>query len=106
MARAAAAEFFETADLTTATGTLSAEDVWLIAEHIEVSDAEIDDSWLPAETYEELMVETAEQHLANVQRVIQHETVGSRRYFHRTSINDPPHSAHEPKGSFEVGDER
>ncbi len=71
----AAAEFFETADLKSTPGTLSAEDVWLIAEHIEVSDAEIDDSWLPSETYEELMVETAEQHLANVQRIIQHETL-------------------------------
>jgi hypothetical protein len=71
--KAAAAEFFETADLSTATGTLSAEDVWLIAEHIEVSDSEIDDSWLPSETYEELAVETAEQHTANVQRAIQHE---------------------------------
>jgi len=69
----AAAEFFESADLSSTPGTLSAEDVWLIAEHIEVSDAEIDDSWLPSETYEELMVETAEQHLANVQRIIQHE---------------------------------
>jgi hypothetical protein len=71
----AAAEFFETADLKSTPGTLSAEDVWLIAEHIEVSDAEIDDSWLPSETYEELMAETAEQHFANVQRIIQHETL-------------------------------
>jgi hypothetical protein len=71
----AAAEFVESADLVSATGALSAEDVWLIAEHIEVSDAEIDESWLPSETYEELRVETAEQHLANVQRIIQHETL-------------------------------
>lgn len=73
--KSAAAEFFESADLRSTPGTLSAEDVWLIAEHIEVSDAEIDDSWLPSETYAELMVETAEQHLANVQRIIQHETL-------------------------------
>jgi hypothetical protein len=73
--KSAAAEFFENADFESTPGTLSADDVWLIAEHIEVSDAEIDDSWLPAETYEELMAETAEQHLANVQRVIQHETL-------------------------------
>jgi len=71
--KTAAAEFFETADLASASGTLSADDVWLIAEHIEVSDVEIDDSWLPAETYEELVGETPEQHLANVQRIIQHE---------------------------------
>ena len=71
--KTAAAEFFETADLASASGSLSADDVWLIAEHIEVSDAEIDDSWLPAERYEELVVETPDQHLANVQRIIQHE---------------------------------
>ncbi|MCU1267604.1 MAG: hypothetical protein JWM21_3922 [Acidobacteria bacterium] len=73
--KAAAAEFFESVDLKSTPGTLSAEDVWLIAEHIEVSDAEIDESWLPSETYEELMAESAEQHLANVQRIIQHETL-------------------------------
>jgi hypothetical protein len=73
--KGAAAEFFENADLQSLPGTLSAEDIWLIAEHIEVSDDEIDDSWLPSETYEELLAETAEQHLANVQRIIQHETL-------------------------------
>jgi hypothetical protein len=73
--KSAAAEFFESADLKSTPGTLSAEDVWLIAEHIEVADSEIDDSWLPSETYEELIVESAEQHLANVQRIIQHETL-------------------------------
>ena len=73
--KSAAAEFFESADLKSAPGTLTAEDMWLIAEHIEVSDDEIDDSWLPSETYDELIVETAEQHLANVQRIIQHETL-------------------------------
>ena len=50
----AAAEFFETAELTTAAGELSFEDAWLIAQHIEVSDADLDDSWLPAERFEEL----------------------------------------------------
>jgi len=73
--KAAAAEFFETADLSAASGSLSADDVWLIAQHIEVSDAEIDESWLPSESYEELIEETPEQHLANVQRIIQHETL-------------------------------
>jgi hypothetical protein len=71
--KTAAAEFFETADLASASGSLSADDVWLIAEHIEVSDDEIDDSWLPAERYEELAVETPDQHLVNVQRIVQHE---------------------------------
>jgi regulator of extracellular matrix RemA (YlzA/DUF370 family) len=66
----AAAEFFESADLT---GGLSVEDAWLIAEHIEVSDAEIDTSWLPSERYEELGAETPEEHAANFKRVIEYE---------------------------------
>lgn len=70
--KGAAAEFLESADFSTGTG-LTADDLWLIAEHIEVSDAEIDDSWLPSERYEELVMETADQQIANVQRVIQHE---------------------------------
>lgn len=70
--KGAAAEFFEGADLSAGAG-LTADDLWLIAEHIEVSDAEIDDSWLPSERYEELVMETPDQQIANVQRVIQHE---------------------------------
>lgn len=66
----AAAEFFETVDLTAG---LSVEDAWLIAEHIEVSDADLDNSWLPAERYEELGAETAEEHAANFKRVIESE---------------------------------
>ena len=69
----AAAEFFESADLTTATGELNFDDAWLIAQHIEVSDADIDESWLPAERYEELLTETAEETAANVQRIIENE---------------------------------
>ena len=69
----AAAEFFETAELTSAGGELNYEDAWLIAEHIEVSDAELDESWLPAERYDELIVETAAEVSANVQRVIESE---------------------------------
>jgi hypothetical protein len=71
--KTAAAEFFDSADLSAASGSLSADDVWLIAQHIEVSDDEIDDSWLAAERYEELIAETPDQHLANVQRIIQNE---------------------------------
>jgi len=71
----AAAEFFETAELTGAAGELSLEDAWLIAQHIEVSDADLDDSWLPAERYEELITETAADVSANVQRVIESERV-------------------------------
>jgi len=66
----AAAEFFETADLT---GGLTVEDAWLIASHIEVSDAELDHAWLPAERHEELIVETAEERSANFKRAVESE---------------------------------
>jgi hypothetical protein len=69
----AAAEFFETAELNTAGGELSLDDAWLIAQHIEVSDDDIDDSWLPAERYADLGSETAEESVANVQRVLENE---------------------------------
>jgi regulator of extracellular matrix RemA (YlzA/DUF370 family) len=73
--KVAAAEFFETADLST--GELSFDDAWVIAQHIEVSDADIDDSWLPAERYDELGVETPEEIAANIQRIIEHERIES-----------------------------
>jgi len=74
--KVAAAEFFETADLSTDDGgELSVEDAWLIAEHIEVTDDDIDDSWLPAERYEELLGESAEERAATVQRIIESERV-------------------------------
>lgn len=69
--KSAAAEFFESAE----TQGLSFEDAWLIAEHIEVSDADLDNSWLPAERYEELTAETPEEHAANFKRVIEHERI-------------------------------
>jgi hypothetical protein len=69
----AAAEFFESAELATATGELSVDDAWIIAQHIEVSDADIDDSWLAREFIEELMTETPEQVAANAQAVINAE---------------------------------
>ena len=69
----AAAEFFETAELTTPAGELSLDDAWLIAQHIEVSDDDLDDSWLPAERYADLISETAEQSAANAQRVLESE---------------------------------
>jgi len=72
--KTAAAEFFESAELTTAGGELSLDDAWLIAQHIEVSDDDIDDAWLPAERYGEL-VETLEQSAINVQRVIETERI-------------------------------
>jgi hypothetical protein len=71
--KAAAAEFFETAEVST--GGLSFDDAWLIAQHIEVSDADIDDSWLPAERFEDLRPETPEEIAANIQRIIEHERI-------------------------------
>ncbi|HZE68731.1 MAG TPA: hypothetical protein VE135_04285 [Pyrinomonadaceae bacterium] len=72
--KTAAAEFFETAELTGAAGELSLDDAWLLAQHIEVSDAELDDSWLPSERYEEL-TETEEQIAANIKRIFETERV-------------------------------
>ena len=66
----AAAEFFENADLT---GGLSVDDAWLIAQHIEVTDAELDNSWLPTERYEELAAETQEERAANFKRAVEAE---------------------------------
>jgi hypothetical protein len=72
--KTAAAEFFETAEVSTG-GGLSFDDAWLIAQHIEVSDADIDDSWLPAERFEDLRAETPEEIAANIQRIMEHERV-------------------------------
>jgi regulator of extracellular matrix RemA (YlzA/DUF370 family) len=66
----AAAEFFEQAELES---ELSVDDAWLIAQHIEVSDADIDDSWLARELVEEMMIETPEQIAINAQAVINAE---------------------------------
>jgi hypothetical protein len=71
----AAAEFFETAELTTAEGELSLEDAWLIAKHIEVADADLDDSWLPSERYDEAIIEDTVSHAVAVQKIIEHETL-------------------------------
>ncbi|HVS82553.1 MAG TPA: hypothetical protein VHE60_12555 [Pyrinomonadaceae bacterium] len=69
----AAAEFFESAELATTTGAMSVDDAWVIAQHIEVSDADVDDSWLARELIEEMLVETPEQAAANLQAVINAE---------------------------------
>ena len=85
--KSAAAEFFESAELSSASGSLSVEDAWIIAEHIEVSDADIDDSWLPTERYEELVFESADEIAANVQRVIESEKLeGSEVSAERVSL--------------------
>jgi hypothetical protein len=69
----AAAEFFESADISSTPGELSIDDAWLIAQHIEVSDEDIDDSWLAREMIEEWLTETPEQLAANAERVISSE---------------------------------
>ena len=69
----AAAEFFESAELDPRAGELTADDAWEIAQHIEVSDADIDDSWLAREFIEEMMAETPEQIAANAHAVINAE---------------------------------
>ncbi len=66
----AAAEFFETAESIGESGTFSADDAWILAQHIEVSDEDIDDSWLALEHLEELIEETFEERAANAQRLI------------------------------------
>jgi hypothetical protein len=66
----AAAEFFESSESVDTEEGFSAEDAWLIAQHIEVSDVDLDDSWLPAERLEELMEETFEQRSAAAERLV------------------------------------
>jgi hypothetical protein len=66
----AAAEFFEAAESVGAADSIVVEDAWLIAEHIEVSDDDIDDSWLALERIEHLLEETYEQRAANAERII------------------------------------
>ncbi|HYW70768.1 MAG TPA: hypothetical protein VE961_07025 [Pyrinomonadaceae bacterium] len=70
---AAAAEFFENAELTTVEGEMSVDDAWIIAQHIEVSDVDIDDTWLAREFIAEMLVESPEQTAANMQAVINAE---------------------------------
>lgn len=66
----AAAEFVESAESFDVEGGLSLDDAWLIAQHIEVSDVDVDDSWLPSERYEELLDETFEQRQAAAERLV------------------------------------
>jgi regulator of extracellular matrix RemA (YlzA/DUF370 family) len=68
--KVAAAEFIESAESMAAPGAFVVEDAWLIAEHIEVSDTDIDDSWLALEHLEEIFEESYEQRAANIERII------------------------------------
>jgi hypothetical protein len=64
----AAAEFFEQADLENS--TLSAEDAILLAEMLEIPDAETDDSWMGLEYLEEFYEETPEERQAIVNKIL------------------------------------
>src|ERR1044071_6314939 len=66
----AAAEFVESAESFDVEGGLSLDDAWLIAQHIEVSDVDVDDSWLPSERFEDLLDETFEQRQAAAERLV------------------------------------
>jgi hypothetical protein len=69
----AAAEFVESAESFDVEGGLSLDDAWLIAQHIEVSDVDVDDSWLPSERFEDLLDETFEQRQAAAERLVAEE---------------------------------
>lgn len=72
----AAAEFIEQADFAAdleenaSASSLSFEDAILLAEHIEVTDAETDDGWLFSEYIEELYEETEEQRASIVNKIL------------------------------------
>jgi hypothetical protein len=66
----AAAEFVESAESVGTAGGPTFDDAWLIAEHIEVSDDELDDSWMPSERLEELLAESEEERAATLERII------------------------------------
>jgi hypothetical protein len=67
----AAAEFIESAESFAADEEgLSAEDAWLIAQHVEVWDVDVDDSWLPSERLEDLLDATFEQRQAAAERLV------------------------------------
>lgn len=68
--KTAAAEFFEASESMSADGGFTVEDAWILAQHIEVSDADIDDSWLALERLEDLIDEDFEERAANAQRII------------------------------------
>ncbi len=68
----AAAEFIETGDFAESLDAvdLSFEDAILLAQHIEVPDAEVDDSWLSLEFIEEMYEESAEEREAIVNKIL------------------------------------
>jgi len=68
--KTAAAEFVEAAESLSGADPISLEDVWAIAQHIEVPDDEIDDSWLAFDLIDEVFEESYEQRVATAERII------------------------------------
>jgi hypothetical protein len=72
----AAAEFIESSEFgenlssDSSASSLSFEDAILLAEHIEVPDAEVDDSWLSLDFIEEFYEETEEQRESIVNKIL------------------------------------
>lgn len=79
--REAAAQFVEQADFAqdlseeSASGKMSVDDAFVIARHIEVSDDEVDDSWLGFELIEQIYEESEEQRQALVEKIISETTL-------------------------------
>jgi len=67
---AAAAEFVATAESIGTDGGLTLDDAWLLAQHVEVADDDIDDSWLPLEHLAEFYAESEEQRAASVEQML------------------------------------
>ena len=74
--KTAAAEFVEQAEFaqnpeqSSPAAALNFEDALLVAKHIEIPDAEIDDSWLSLEYIEEFYEETTEERAAIVSKIL------------------------------------
>lgn len=66
----AAAEFIEKAEFAKDDSDRAFEDAVLLAEHIEVFDSEIDDSWLSLDLIEELYEESPEEREAIVNKIL------------------------------------
>ena len=68
----AAAEFIEQAEFAAnlEASQMSVDDALLIAKHIEIPDAETDDSWLSLDMIEEIFEETEEQRAAIVNKIL------------------------------------
>jgi len=70
--KTAAAEFIEQSEFikNLSASELSLEDAFSIAQHVEIPDAETDDSWLSLELIEEVYEETSEQRQAAINKIM------------------------------------